>query len=160
MRARRLAILPLLIAVALVVAFVATNNHRSIDRKTPSSPSHHTTRGLELPVLRESFTLLPCAHNTTLGIEGCVEHRILVFDAVINLLRHQIVGLLNNTAANRDFVIAEIDWFTYRRALCSSESDQYEGGSLVPVVFANCVVRLDQRHITELTRLHSSYLGR
>jgi hypothetical protein len=41
--------------------------------------------------------------------------------------------------------------------MCASESDVNQGGSLVPVDFAQCVVRLDSQHVTELTMLTSSY---
>jgi uncharacterized protein YecT (DUF1311 family) len=111
---------------------------------------------LVLPVLKENFTLLSCNKNTTIGMEGCAEHRIVTLDKRINTLRHDVFHLLDHHAG-RDFILAENDWFTYRQALCTSESDVNEGGSLEPVDFAQCLVRLDAQHVSELTALKSSY---
>jgi uncharacterized protein YecT (DUF1311 family) len=109
-----------------------------------------------LPVLKENFTLLSCNENTTIGLEGCAEHRIIALDKRINTLRRGIFHLLNNQAG-RDFILAENDWFTYRHAMCSSESDVNAGGSLEPVDFGRCLVRLDAQHVSELTTMKSSY---
>jgi uncharacterized protein YecT (DUF1311 family) len=109
-----------------------------------------------LPVLKEKFTLLSCNKNTTIGLEGCAEHRIIALDKRINSLRHHVFLLLNHQAG-RDFILAENDWFTYRQAMCTSESDINAGGSLEPVDFAQCLVRLDAQHVNELTTMKSSH---
>jgi uncharacterized protein YecT (DUF1311 family) len=111
---------------------------------------------LVLPVLREKFTLLSCNENTTIGMEGCAEHRIIALDKRINTLRHDVFRLLDHQAG-RDFILAENDWFTYRQAMCASESDVNAGGSLESVDFAQCLVRLDAQHVSELTTMRSSY---
>jgi uncharacterized protein YecT (DUF1311 family) len=109
-----------------------------------------------LPVLRENFTLLSCNKNTTIGMEGCAEQRVIALDKRINDLRKDVFHILNNQAG-RDFILAENDWFTYRQAMCTSESDVNAGGSLEPVDFAQCLVRLDAQHVSELTSMKSSY---
>jgi uncharacterized protein YecT (DUF1311 family) len=111
---------------------------------------------LVVPVVKEKFTLLPCHKNTTIGIEGCAEHRIISLDHRINALRHDVFRLLDHQAG-RDFILAENDWFSYRQAMCTSESDVNAGGSLEPVDFAQCLVRLDAEHVSELTAMKSSY---
>jgi len=117
---------------------------------------HTASSTLNVPVLKEKFTLLPCKKNTTIGMEGCAEHRIAALDKQINSLRHDVFHLLNNQAG-RDFILAENDWFTYRQAMCTSESDVNAGGSLEPVDFAQCLVRLDAQHISELATMKASY---
>jgi uncharacterized protein YecT (DUF1311 family) len=108
------------------------------------------------PVLKENFTLLSCNKNTTIGMEGCAEHRIIALDTRINTLRRDVFHILNQQAG-RDFIVAEDDWFTYRQAMCTSESDVNAGGSLESVDFAQCLVRLDAQHVSELTTMKSSY---
>jgi uncharacterized protein YecT (DUF1311 family) len=109
-----------------------------------------------LPVLKEKFTLLSCNKNTTIGLEGCAEHRIVALDRRINTLRHDVFHFLN-PQTGRDFILAENDWYHYRQAMCTSESDVNAGGSLGPVDFAQCLVRLDAQHVSELTTMKSSY---
>lgn len=111
---------------------------------------------LVLPVLKEKFTLLSCNKNTTIGMEGCAEHRIVTLDQRINTLRQSVFHLLTQSAG-RDFILAENDWFTFRQAMCTAESDVNAGGSLEPVDFAQCLERLDAQHVSELTTLKSSY---
>jgi uncharacterized protein YecT (DUF1311 family) len=112
---------------------------------------------LAAPVVRESFTLLACSKDSTIGLEGCAEHHILALDATVNSLRHEIFEHLHDNTARKDFIVAEGDWFTYRQVTCTSESDVNQGGSLVPVDFADCVIQLDRQHITDLTSLKAQY---
>jgi uncharacterized protein YecT (DUF1311 family) len=72
-------------------------------------------------------------------------------------LRREVFRHLYDNAARRRFILAEVDWTAFRRVTCLSEADVNEGGSLVAVDFANCVVRLDQQHVSELSVLDSSY---
>ena len=115
------------------------------------------TSSLVAPTVTETFTLLPCSKTTTIGLEGCAEHRILALDERINALRRQIFAGLFDNAARRRFIRAETSWFAYRRSTCLSDSDVNEGGSLAPVDFANCTVLLDQRHVADLTALLAGY---
>lgn len=146
------------LVVAVIAAMFAISYFDSATSGVPSSRDA-VRSDLAVPVVRESFTLLPCSTSTTLGLEGCAERKILSLDLKIDALRDEIFGRLYNRAAKHRFIIAESDWFTYRQALCSSESDRNEGGSLVGVDFADCAARLDQRHVAELKLLHSSYVN-
>ena len=153
----------LLPTVAVIAALVvggsinvANSNASSTSTVASASPGA-AKKELVPPVLKEDFTLLSCSQRTTIGLEGCAEHRILAVDTRINALRRQVFQHLYDNAARRDFITAEEDWFSYRQTMCTSESDVNEGGSLVPVDFANCVVRLDRLHLTELVTLRSRY---
>src|SRR4051794_25498720 len=105
------------------------------------------------PVIKESFTLLPCPSNpqTTLALEGCAEHRIVKSDAVINAKVKTIYRLLRSDAAKTHFVAGERAWLAYRKASCLSRSDVYEGGTLSTVEFANCVADTNTAHVKDLT---------
>jgi uncharacterized protein YecT (DUF1311 family) len=153
----------LLLTVVIVAALVVGGSIIYAYRN-PSSKSTDASTSLDAlltnlvpPVLKEGFTVLSCSRLTTIGLEGCAEHRILSVDMRINALRRQVFQYLYDNVARRDFIAAENDWFTYRQATCTSESEVNEGGSLVPVDFANCVVRLDRQHLAELVTLRSSY---
>lgn len=109
------------------------------------------------PVLREKFTLLACNANTTIGMEGCAEHQIVSLDTQINKLRVEIFSRLYDLAAKRHFVVAESSWYTYRQTTCASNADVYQGGSLAPVDYARCEVRLNQQHLLNLSALLKRY---
>jgi uncharacterized protein YecT (DUF1311 family) len=116
-----------------------------------------TTQLSTPPQLHEGFTLLACTHRTTIGLKGCAEHRLLVQDHLINQLRDRVVRLLIGDGARRQFFLAERAWFRYRQAACLSESDSNEGGSLAPLDFALCALRLDRQHVTDLRVQQASY---
>jgi uncharacterized protein YecT (DUF1311 family) len=107
------------------------------------------------PVISESFTPLPCRAKpkTTLDFEGCAERRIVRSDKAINDRVRAIFSLLKrrrSVSAQRRFVRGERAWLTYRRTVCASRADVYEGGSEGPVVFADCQVGANAAHLKEL----------
>jgi uncharacterized protein YecT (DUF1311 family) len=143
--------LPLVVlTVAVVVAVIIVNDGHPKSTGSTTLPLTTTTQLSTPPIVRENFTPLACDTNTTIGLEGCAEHRIVYEDRLINQLRDRVFQSLLDNAVRRRFILAENDWFTYRQAACRSESDSNEGGSLAPVDFANCAGRLDQHHIAEL----------
>jgi uncharacterized protein YecT (DUF1311 family) len=106
-------------------------------------------------VIAEQFTLLPCPGKakTTVELEGCAEHRILRLDKAINQQVRVIFSLLRSrrsTAATARFVRGEHAWLTYRRSVCGSRTDVYEGGSAAGVLFAECVADNNAAHLTGL----------
>jgi uncharacterized protein YecT (DUF1311 family) len=110
---------------------------------------------LEPPVISESFTLLPCPAKpkTTLDSEGCAEHRIVRSDRAINAEVRTIFALLEtrrSRSAQVRFVRGERAWLVYRRTVCASRADVYEGGSEGPVVFAECEAGKNAVHLKEL----------
>ena|GEM_PF-753875 len=92
------------------------------------------------PVITETFNpVIGCNPNTTIGQEGCGEHRVLADDARLNADIKVVFGLLSGKVARRDFVIAQTTWLTYRRADCKSQSAPYQGGTEQPVVYVYCL---------------------
>jgi uncharacterized protein YecT (DUF1311 family) len=107
------------------------------------------------PVISESFTVLPCPAKpkTTVDLEGCAEHRIVRSDKAINAQVRTIFSLLRRSrsrSALARFVRGERAWLTYRRAVCASRADVFEGGSGAPVAFADCEAGINAAHLNEL----------
>jgi uncharacterized protein YecT (DUF1311 family) len=104
------------------------------------------------PVIHEQFTLLPCpAHpQTTLALEGCSEHTIVRVDRQIDAVVKQLFGLLPDASARADLAAAQRAWLAYRRADCTSLSDQDEHGTLAGVVAADCTANRSQRRLRDL----------
>jgi uncharacterized protein YecT (DUF1311 family) len=108
-------------------------------------------------VIEERFTPLPCqrgrAARTTVGAEACLEKEILRTDSEINARVRRIFRSLPDAIAKRKFVAAEHSWLVYREARCRSVADLYRGGTAEPVLYADCVVTRNRRHLEELARL-------
>jgi uncharacterized protein YecT (DUF1311 family) len=92
------------------------------------------------PVIIENFKpVLACNPDTTVGMEGCGEHRVIAADTQLDADVKVIFDLLRGGAARRDFVSAQTAWLAYRNADCRSQSDAYLGGSEQPVVYVDCL---------------------
>jgi uncharacterized protein YecT (DUF1311 family) len=107
------------------------------------APTDHAVgggTGTAPPVITENFEpVLPCNPNTTVGMEGCGEHRVIAADTVLNADVKVIFTLLKGGDARRDFVSAQATWLAYRNADCKSRSDVYSGGSEQPVLYVDCL---------------------
>jgi uncharacterized protein YecT (DUF1311 family) len=108
------------------------------------------TDTLAPPVIRETFTALPCNHSTTVGLEGCAEGQLLTTDHRLNVEVALVFRELHTTAQRRSFVESEKLWFSYRVADCQSDASVYQGGTLAPVEFAQCEVLDNESRSSDL----------
>jgi len=49
---------------------------------------------------------------------------------------------------------AEHDWITYRDAQCSAAAHQYEGGSMAPMIYSQCLTTLTKQRIDALKSIY------
>jgi uncharacterized protein YecT (DUF1311 family) len=118
----------------------------------PSVSSLAAGSKLEPPVIKETFTPLPCPAKptSTLEFEGCAEKQTLKTDAQIDATVRVVFGLLDDDAARGHLVKGERAWLAYRQASCLSLSDRYAGGTLAPVEFGQCAVARNKTHLSEV----------
>jgi uncharacterized protein YecT (DUF1311 family) len=116
----------------------------------------HTTK-LAPPVIKESFTPLPCSgspgHRSTLQMEGCAEQQILRSDTQIDSLNKKIFAALPSNSARRDLISGHRAWLSYRKAYCLSVSDVFQGGTAAGVVAADCTASVNAQHVSNLKTL-------
>jgi uncharacterized protein YecT (DUF1311 family) len=122
---------------------------------SPTASTHRST--LQAPVITERFTRLRCNQSTTLGLEGCSEAQTLSLDKQIDGVAKSIFTRLFDRSSKLRFIQAEAAWLTYRRAMCESRSDAFEGGSQARVVYAACLVDLDQLQLQNLQQFLSTF---
>lgn len=105
--------------------------------------------------------MLPCPthRKTTVAIEGCLEHRIVGIDKQIDNIARSLYARMNDPQSARHFAAAEQAWIAYRRAACISDADAYAGGTLAPVEFANCELRLNRQRLGDLKELAGEAAG-
>jgi uncharacterized protein YecT (DUF1311 family) len=153
MRARH--VVPALIATGLALAGCTSSGSPASGPAARPTPSAPTSTATGAPVVGEDFTLLTCPKhaNSTVEVEGCLEHRIVRLDDRVNGLVRSLYGLKSDPTAAANFAAAQQAWVTYRRAACLSEADAFAGGTLGPVAFANCELRLNKQRLGDLEEL-------
>jgi uncharacterized protein YecT (DUF1311 family) len=90
-------------------------------------------------------------------LEGCAEAQTLSLDKQIDGVAESIFARLFDRSSKLRFIHAEASWLTYRRAMCDSRSDTFEGGSQATVVYATCLVDLDQLQLQNLQQFLSTF---
>jgi uncharacterized protein YecT (DUF1311 family) len=138
-------------SLATIIAACATVALTSAAQALASSG--HATK-LAPPVIRESFTPMPCSGSpgkrSTLQEEGCAEQQILRSDTRINALNQKIFTALHTTSARRDLIAGHKAWLSYRKSYCLSVSDVFQGGTLAGVVDADCTATVNGQHVANL----------
>jgi uncharacterized protein YecT (DUF1311 family) len=138
-------------SLATIIAACATVALTSAAQALASSD--HATK-LAPPVIRESFTPMPCSGSpgkrSTLQEEGCAEQQILRSDTQINALNQKIFTALHTTSARRDLIAGHKAWLSYRKSYCLSVSDVFQGGTLAGVVDADCTATVNGQHVANL----------
>ena len=145
---RSAVLLAALVAVTAVIAGCGSTGAQPRSSLVGSVPS--------AIVIHEDFKpILACNPNTTVGMEGCAEHKVLAADAQLDADVKAIFDLLSGRAL-RDFVAGQEAWLTYRSADCRSQSDVYEGGTEQPVVYGYCLASDDSARRQDLRRFFAS----
>jgi uncharacterized protein YecT (DUF1311 family) len=154
MRIRSSSLVSLASAAVLIATSAVVLIATSAAADAARSPGQARPAGLSPPLIRESFTPLPCTgapgHRTTLQMEGCAEQQILSSDKQIDALNTAIFGRLLDAAARRRFIVGHNAWLAYRHAYCRSASDVFEGGTEAGVVDATCTATVNSQHVKNL----------
>ena len=93
--------------------------------------------------------MLACDPTTTVGMEGCGEHKVLSADKLLNADVNVVFNLTSGTG-RQDLVVAQTKWLAYRNADCQSQSDVYSGGTEQPVVYIYCLAADDSARRQDL----------
>jgi uncharacterized protein YecT (DUF1311 family) len=102
------------------------------------------------PVITETFTVLPCDEDSTIGMEGCEEHQLVAADKRIDREVNLLFTILHDNAARRRLIQAQTAWFAYRQADSRSQADIYEGGSESVVAGLACALNDNKARSTDL----------
>ncbi len=97
-----------------------------------------------------------CNLNTTVGIESCLEQRLLALDRRIDATAAQILRLEQRPgtapAAISHLNGAQRAFLAYRHADCLSAADVNAGGTLANVDFGECELRDSTARLAQLQR--------
>ena len=71
-------------------------------------------------------------------------------DSVLNVRYKKLTAKLGNSDAKKILIKAQRAWISYRDAHCSYTESFYEGGSMQPLVYFDCLLQLTTNRIKEL----------
>jgi uncharacterized protein YecT (DUF1311 family) len=107
----------------------------------------------------------PCASaSTQADLNSCYGEQYSKADAHLNTVYHDLLkrfsaGSSHDQKQNESIQrlkSAHRAWLTYRDLHCSIARDQYEGGSVTPMVWAICMETVTQHRIEELTAAYEN----
>ena len=72
-------------------------------------------------------------------------------DKELNEVYSKLIKSLDKTEISKLIAIQKL-WIKFRDSHCEFESSLYEGGSIVPLIYANCLEELTKKRIEELNQ--------
>ncbi|ANB34347.1 uncharacterized protein YecT (DUF1311 family) [Rhodovulum sulfidophilum] len=97
--------------------------------------------------------LAACPGNTQLEINDCAASAYRDADAQLNAVWPAARAAAAASGADGLLLDAQRKWIAFRDAACAAEAAQYRGGSIQPLVHADCLRRLTDRRTADLRAL-------
>ena len=73
-------------------------------------------------------------------------------DAKLNKIYKQVMKILNEKE-KKLMIKAQKDWLTFRDSHCKFEIKQYDGGSIQPLIYSNCLTERTNTRIKDLKEI-------
>lgn len=89
------------------------------------------------------------AYITQADLNDCSHKVYLIVDRDLNLL-YKKVQSSQDVKSRQRFQAAQLAWIKFRDLQCAYAKSRYEGGSIAPLIYAQC--------LTDLTQLRNRYL--
>ena len=96
-----------------------------------------------------------CNKNTQIGLDGCAALAAAAADKRLDA-DIRAVWARESSYQRADFARAQRDWATYRTADCTSQTDLYRGGSILPMELGYCQAREDGLRRQDLVVLYKT----
>ena len=92
----------------------------------------------------------PCANPQTQSeMNQCAGKDYQAADAVLNQVYPRLVAKLDNDE-KAQLKEAQTAWLKYRDANCEFVADQFKGGTMRPMIYANCLADMTRKRTIEL----------
>jgi uncharacterized protein YecT (DUF1311 family) len=118
------------------------------DSGETDAPRASTTASAKVPDITDFRC--PAKPSTTFDLEVCGAQRTERLERAIDAEVRSIVSRHLSATARARFRRSRHAWLAYRKALCESRRDVFEGGSAARVVFIQCMADESARHLEEL----------
>lgn len=103
-------------------------------------------------LLSQANNLLNCKNpRTQTEMNACAAQKAQTSDRRLNEVYRQVRNKYSeNPRQETQLVDAQRAWIRFRDRECTFSRNRYEGGSIAPMVYSNCLDRLTQQRTTEL----------
>jgi uncharacterized protein YecT (DUF1311 family) len=92
----------------------------------------------------------PCANPQTQSeMNQCAGKDYQAADAVLNQVYPRLAAMLD-TDEKAQLKDAQTAWLKYRDANCDFVADQFKGGTIRPMIYANCLADMTRKRTIEL----------
>ncbi len=99
----------------------------------------------------------PCdAAATQLELNQCYGEQFRKADAHLNNIYANLLKQMQSEVAIQKLKVAEKAWIQYRDLHCEAAKYEYEGGSMSPMVWAQCMATTAEHRIEELKAAYES----
>ena len=108
-------------------------------------------------------TTLPCSNPklaSDVQIDQCLESAIKVQTAQMTSLLRDESSYFHYASAAQDWRVAQRTQSTFRsyaRQECLAEANPYQSGTIVPIIYGECVIGLDNQRLAFLRRAVASF---
>jgi uncharacterized protein YecT (DUF1311 family) len=151
--------------LATFLLFLITSLNLALSQQSPAA----TTPAPPQSTQPQPAKPQPCANaNTQIEFNECFANLYEAVDAQLNVEYNKVVAAMkkNLTQAQHDnatdqvthnetalakLLTAQRAWLAYRDANCDSVKFQYEGGSIQPMIWSQCMADTTQQRIATLT---------
>ena len=94
-----------------------------------------------------------CPGQTQLEMNDCAVAAPGSADADLNAVWSVVKPQMDSAGVGARLLDAQRKWIDFRDAACAAEVALFEGGSIAPLVYSNCLTRLTQRRTEDLRAL-------
>jgi uncharacterized protein YecT (DUF1311 family) len=99
----------------------------------------------------------PCeAAKTQLELNECYGEQFRKADAHLNKIYASLLKQLGSGTATQKLQAAEKAWIQYRDLHCEAARSEFEGGSISPMVWAQCMAGVTDHRIEELKNVYET----
>ena len=110
---------------------------------------------LALPVLHQAAAqgrapALDCSNGPQTVLNECADAGFRAADAKLNAAYRAVTRRLTEDSARPSLVEAQRAWIRFRDAECAFDTNVYEGGSIRPMLFSQCLTRVTDQRTADL----------
>ncbi|MGK7927458.1 MAG: lysozyme inhibitor LprI family protein [Spirulina sp.] len=125
------------------------------EQSSPITTLNHTAPKIAQSSLKENETLNCEAPITQLEMNICTATEAREADEKLDKVYEKLRAKVKDTPQEARLIEAQTAWKAFRDADCEYSQRRYDGGSIMPAIYALCVVDLSEKR----TRQLEDYLG-
>lgn len=83
----------------------------------------------------------------------CADRNFKEADAALNQVYQKGIGIVKGTKQEKNYIAVQRSWIKYRDLNCRYAADVYEGGTIAPLIFSNCMTKVTNERANEIPDL-------